>query len=440
MRIIKLFLLLAATALFAACSSDDSTNNQSNVIKPGTKLFISFQASKGVNTRALSETDNKINATWATNEHVHAIYEGNKIGDLTPDANASAAWLRGYVTFNDVVEYPGTRKLRFIFPLEKIDYTGQDGTLQSIAKKYDFATVDDQLVSVESDQTVKINDQVTFTNRQAIVRFELLDENDQPLTNLSSLRISASDLLTSEIETGDITISPTSSASGIVYAALSGINQAQVLLTAKTTDGKYYAYKKNDVSFLDGKYYPVKVNMTELRSGVYLSEINPGYIGWVVGDDGKVYPDASAVPSGVTAVAMVAYVERNASNKVQGLAIALHDESEAMTQWDALQVQPTTVDGTTWTLPSREQWANMLKGCGGKETATNQYNITGLNSKLARVGTKLNGDYWTDDYDNHRIIKCDATSADLNNTDYNEGLSPFKVRMCLKFDPSMWVH
>lgn len=440
MRIIKLFLLLAATALFAACSSDDSTNDQSNVIKPGTKLFISFQASKGVNTRALSETDNKINATWATNEHVHAIYEGNKIGDLTPDANASAAWLRGYVTFNDVVEYPGTRKLRFIFPLEEIDYTGQDGTLQSIAKKYDFATVDDQLVSVENDQTVKINDQVTFTNRQAIVRFELLDGNDQPLTNLSSLRISASDLLTSEIETGDITISPTGSASGIVYAALSGINNSQVLLTTTTTDGKYYAYKKNDVSFLDGKYYPVKVNMTELRSGVLLSEINPGYIGWVVGDDGRVYPNAAAVPSWVTAVAMVAYVGRDAENKVHGLAIALQDEPEPMNQNAAAQVYHSTVPHTTWTLPSKEQWANMLMGCGGKETATNQYNITGLNSKLATVGFKLSGDYWTDDFNNNIYVQCNATSADLSNADSGEGYSEFKVRMCLKFDPSMWVH
>lgn len=393
-----------------------------------------------MNTRALSETDNKINATWATNEHVHAIYEGNKIGDLTPDANASAAWLRGYVTFNDVVEYPGTRKLRFIFPLEEIDYTGQDGTLQSIAKKFDFATVDDQLVSVENDQTVKINDQVTFTNRQAIVRFEFLDANNQPLTNLSSLRISASDLLTSEIETGDITISPTSSASGIVYAALSGINQAQVLLTAKTTDGKYYAYKKNDVSFSDGKYYPVKVNMTELNSGVDLSEINPGYIGWVVGDDGKVYPEASAVPSWVTAVAMVAYVGRDAENKVHGLAIALQDEPEPMNQNAASQVYHSTVPHTTWTLPSKEQWANMLMGCGGKETATNQYNITGLNSKLATVGFKLSGDYWTDDFNNNIYVQCNATSADLSNADSGEGYSEFKVRMCLKFDPSMWVH
>ena len=393
-----------------------------------------------MNTRALSETDNKINATWATNEHVHAIYEGNKIGDLTPDANASAAWLRGYVTFNDVVEYPGTRKLRFIFPLEEIDYTGQDGTLQSIAKKFDLATVDDQLVSVENDQTVKINDQVTFTNRQAIVRFEFLDANNQPLTNLSSLRISASDLLTSEIETGDITISPTSSASGIVYAALSGINQAQVLLTAKTTDGKYYAYKKNDVSFSDGKYYPVKVNMTELNSGVDLSEINPGYIGWVVGDDGKVYPEASAVPSWVTAVAMVAYVGRDAENKVHGLAIALQDEPEPMNQNAASQVYHSTVPHTTWTLPSKEQWANMLMGCGGKETATNQYNITGLNSKLATVGFKLSGDYWTDDFNNNIYVQCNATSADLSNADSGEGYSEFKVRMCLKFDPSMWVH
>lgn len=435
MRIIKLFLLLAATALFAACSSDDSTNDQTNVIKPGTKLFISFQASKGVNTRALSETDNKINATWATDEHVHAIYEGNKIGDLTPDANASAAWLRGYVTFNDVVEYPGTRNLRFIFPREEIDYTGQDGTLQSIAKKYDFATVDDQLVSVESDQTVKINDQVTFTNRQAIVRFELLDENDQPLTNLSSLRISASDLLTSETETGDITISPTGSASGIVYAALSGINNSQVLLTATTTDGKYYAYKKNDVSFLDGKYYPVKVNMTELRSGVLLSEINPGYIGWVVGDDGRVYPNAAAVPSWATAEAMVAYVEKDAENKVHGLAIALHDESKAMNQNAAVQADQYhyTVAHTTWTLPSKVQWAKMLMGCGGKETVTNQYNITGLNSKLATVGTKLSGDYWTDDFNNHIIVQCDATSADLSNTDPGEGYSEYNVRMCVWF-------
>lgn len=79
-------------------------------------------------------------------------------------------------------------------------------------------------------------------------------------------------------------------------------------------------------------------------------------------------------------------------------------------------------------------------GCGGKETATNQYNITGLNSKLATVGFKLSGDYWTDDFNNNIYVQCNATSADLSNADSGEGYSEFKVRMCLKFDPSMWVH
>ena len=81
-------------------------------------------------------------------------------------------------------------------------------------------------------------------------------------------------------------------------------------------------------------------------------------VGQVIGSDGKNYPAAS-VPSGVTKVAMIAYV--SGSN---GLAIALADESGSM-NWSTANTTceaktPAFTGGSTWKLPSLDEWKNML--------------------------------------------------------------------------------
>ena len=80
-------------------------------------------------------------------------------------------------------------------------------------------------------------------------------------------------------------------------------------------------------------------------------------VGQVIGSDGKNYPAAS-VPSGVTKVAMIAYV--SGSN---GLAIALADESGSMnwaTAKSTCEAKTPAFTGGTWKLPSLDEWKNML--------------------------------------------------------------------------------
>ena len=80
-------------------------------------------------------------------------------------------------------------------------------------------------------------------------------------------------------------------------------------------------------------------------------------VGQVIGSDGKNYPAAS-VPSGVTKVAMIAYV--SGSN---GLAIALADESGSMnwsTAKTTCEAKTPAFTGGKWELPSLNEWKNML--------------------------------------------------------------------------------
>ena len=75
--------------------------------------------------------------------------------------------------------------------------------------------------------------------------------------------------------------------------------------------------------------------------------------------DGYVYASPGDVPTGKTAAAKIAYV----SSTGHGLALALADESGFM-QWlaakNACAAHTPTVSGGTWSLPTKDQWNNMM--------------------------------------------------------------------------------
>ena len=136
-------------------------------------------------------------------------------------------------------------------------------------------------------------------------------------------------------------------------------------------------------------------------AGPTASTLAESTVGMIVGTDGKAYAvaDKDNLPSGVTAVAMVAY--KNGSN---GLAIQLNDISVKM-KWSNAKTYVEDLDavsGGTWRLPSKDDWQNMFVGCAVSGDATvpdanNQMNpIAGFKAKIAATGiTWQTRNYWT---------------------------------------------
>ena len=148
-------------------------------------------------------------------------------------------------------------QLTLVFPRTGRDYTGQKGTLNDIASNYDYATAT-VTVNYANDSFVSATD-ARFTNLQSIVRFTLKkkDNSDLPVKNLT---IEANGLLQNGTSPGSITITPTG-ATNDLYAALSGINNAVVTLTA-TDDKDIYTYTTAGTkTFADGKFYRITAKM-----------------------------------------------------------------------------------------------------------------------------------------------------------------------------------
>jgi len=426
--------LLPSGAMLTACSSDDSESEQiSTKIVANKTYYLAINAAKRGGTRALNPYDSKIETTWNTTENIYVKYSDSWFtGALHPNANNATAYLSGAITSGESIGLPATMTLQF--PRTDIDYTEQDGTLDKIATHYDYATAEVNVTNIVN-QNLNASEFVDFDNLQAIAKFTLKGPEGNPL-NVSNLRISATDLKKTDTSTGDITITP-SSATNEMYAALSGINDAQVTLTATVNTGgtnSYYVYRKDNVTFANGTYQPISVKMRSLSNGVDLANIDPGYIGWVVGSDGKVYAKSNEVPSGQTAVAMIAYVYKDDTDKVHGLAIALKDESSKMTQASAVENAPTNhqvpTGASKWKLPNRADWKNMFTACGSASTNESSFNYTCFNSKLATVGTALQSNYYWSSIDDNYLF-FNGTEVDMSRYD-GEGFA-FNVRVCLEF-------
>lgn len=191
-----------------------------------------------------------------------------------------------------------------------------------------------------------------------------------------------------------------------------------------TASGKVYVwyYVKGDDTHSDSEIAgPVSVTVTPA-----LSLTNP-VVGQVIGSDGKNYAAAS-VPSGVTKVAMIAYV--SGSN---GLAIALADEGEKnwATAKSTCEAKTPAFTNGTWHLPSQAEWNNMFSANGGDEES-----YTGLNTAINTAGgtTLQSGFYWSSsEYSpgvGAHLVHLDDGDADWSKA--NETLVR-KVRACLAF-------
>lgn len=152
-------------------------------------------------------------------------------------------------------------------------------------------------------------------------------------------------------------------------------------------------------------------------------------VGQVIGSDGKNYAANATLPTGVTKVAMIAYV--SGSN---GLAIALADEGSL--NWETAKSTceaktPAFTNGT-WKLPTKDEWRQMFEANGG-----NIDSYTGLNTTINTAGgtTLQETIYWSSSEKNSGV---DAYGVQLDNDDIARWWSVAensnqRVRACLAF-------
>ena len=266
------FIMLAIIA--GGCSKND-TNNPQEPAKVQ-KYHMVINAAKAQDNpansprRVLGLDGNTLNASWAVGEEV-AVYNETKntaiSGVLTAQSNGASTTLSGDLTGS--IDPSDVLTLKFLSPY----YTGQDGTLEYISANCDYAEASVIVASV-SDGNITSTADAVFENKQAIVKFTLIDKADGStllnptaftMTNGTNDIIMLTDIpATTYTENGD----------GILFIAMPGFADKNIKLSA-TVGTKTYIYEKNNVTFTNGNYYSISTKVTPEGALPYGFSVSP---------------------------------------------------------------------------------------------------------------------------------------------------------------------
>ena len=444
--------LLIAGAAIAACSSDDNIIEDNLQPTNGDQTYtLIIKASKDTDnatTRALKlENNGSITPYWETGEQVSVYMGSTLVGTLTATVNNDGTTFSGEITGN----FEANSELTLYY--HKTDYAGQDGKLSTIASNFDQAVATITISEVDKiNKTITIanGDNITFTSKQAIVKFTLKDDGSNSTLSPTSLKVTLYyDFFNSNHpELGvlqqygfdfNITVAAdayTTNGAGTLYLALPklasiykyrsggvikdiGLDSQYATLAFEATVGNktYYGMRAN-YNLENGKYYTSTLKMSTVECKL-LHALTANEIGWRVGRKDNLdsygngiayaYHPEGDLPSGVTAVAMIAYVKEKdeTNNCTHGLAIALADENGGDKMTWAVAKQTCDQDKNivcpiligTWRLPTFADWQNMFVGCGSDPISTQTtMNYGYLSGKLIACGTpgvKYDDVYWS---------------------------------------------
>ena len=269
-------LSLFALSFAGGCSKNDNALPEDNDVP---KYRLSVKADKGSNdpsTKALSLENRNgkhyLAAYWETSDaiYVHNGREGGQLGILHPRDNGANVYLDGEISGNlKAGDY-----LCFSYPVFSFDcnYTGQDGTLEKIAKNYDYAFADTYITSINGSNIAL--DQLRFFSQQAIVKFTLVDAGGNPIYP-TKLTLTAKDtqnadlLIISGGNTGNLEINIDQKVPhNEIFVALSLMGTttaASFKLVASVGEQITYVYERSaETTFETEKYYEIKVKLSDM--------------------------------------------------------------------------------------------------------------------------------------------------------------------------------
>lgn len=245
-------LLLVAGMALVACSSDDTDEQNAQQQNNHTwQAYATVGKGMDMDTRTLrideSGTTPNLKVGWDIYDFVYVFRGATKVGFLTPSSSTT----NYNVTMSGSIDgnaYQAGETLSFRFPRETVDYTGQDGTLLSIARKYDYAEGGATVSSV-TGTNVQIGT-VTLQSKQAIVKF----------TFNKAIQVVS---IYSDAMSEPILVEP-SSATTEIYAALpltGSVISTDYVLSGVDADNKQFMTRKTGVTMQNGKYYEASIKL-----------------------------------------------------------------------------------------------------------------------------------------------------------------------------------
>ena len=422
-------LSMTAALVMTACSNDDNANEspvQQSTVKT---IPYSVTVNEGATTRATVESDNKT-LKFAVGDKLYI--SGTDIQgvlDIQTGTGTTFSTFSGYLTYSG----SGTPASELSLTATLVSAQQNVGTEVSVdaagavtvnypTTSYcgDVATAVQKYSNLTGTSTYGLKS-FELTQQTAFLNFVITFEDGTTTgTGLSAVVSNNS----AAICTANVTT--TTESENVVAKFVLPVASGTTLSSANVKFGDKAAISFGASQTLDGKVYNVTKTQAAAATPT-LSLTNPT-VGQVIGSDGKNYPAAS-VPSGVTKVAMIAYV--SGSN---GLAIALADEGSL--NWEtavttAAAHTPVFSNGT-WKLPSEDEWKQMFSANGGDNTE-----CTGLNTAITTAGgTTLQEStiYWSSSVANPGV---DAYGVHLfgGNTHWYtvDENSNQRVRACLAF-------
>ena len=342
--------LMASAALVACNKEHNATAEQTPQVYT---LTIKAGMNDGTQTKALELEGTKLVASWTDGDELGVINltkSYTTLGGTLTASNASGSTATFSGTLSGTIDVGD----QLILSYQEYNYFGsefksQDGTLKGTngAEKYDAANATVTVASVDGSGNITISESAaSFTTYTAMLKLTLQDGSSNPL-NPTSLTISVGD---EEFYTFSPTAATyTTNGDGILYFAMpSAENVAYIKLGATpetietkktelaaatvtftaTVGGTTYTATKPGYKFAEGKYYAATLTMAEAGPTAYT--LAESTVGMIVASDGKAYAaaDKDNLPTGVTAVAIVAYkgsATGEASPYNHGLAIAMKD-------------------------------------------------------------------------------------------------------------------
>lgn len=387
MKTFRLFSMAVLALVMAACSSEDNTLETATPAMPG---LIPFSATVAPLSGATTRTEykeitsgddaGKINVAWKKGDQIF-------IARLTPDLGTAgrvtvgepnddgSAPLSGNISGADDNEilayYPASAYDDWGIFSEK--YNAQDGTLSGIQDNLDYRKGTGK-ISVIGDKAT-LADKLQMESQIAIWKLTLKNTSG---ANLNATKVTIKD--GSDIKAATKGISATSEVYMAVPLDASPTTFNSLTIEATTADGTYTYAAPSAVNLSHSTYYQSTVKMAKP-----LTLTGPA-VGQVIGSDGKNYAASASLPSGVTKVAMIAYV--SGSN---GLALALADEGSMnwATAVTTAAAHTPAFTGGTWMLPSRTQWETM-----GATSSTYTTLLDGF-SGITGASNLQSGPYWS---------------------------------------------
>ena len=423
-------LSMTAALVMTACSNDDNANEspvQQSTVKT---IPYSVTVNEGATTRATVESDNKSlkfadgDKLYITGTNIKGVLDiqtgmgttfATFSGDLTYSGSGTPAWdLSLTATLVSAQQTDGSEvTINATTGAVTVNYptTSYCGDVATAVQKYSNLTG----TSYYGLKSFALTQQTAFLN--FVITFE---DGTTTGTELSAVVSNNS----APICTANVTT--TTESEKVVAKFVLPVAKGTMLSSANVKFGDKAAISFGASQTLDGKVY----NVTKTQAAATpLSLTNPT-LGQVIGSDGKNYAANATLPSGVTKVAMIAYV--SGSN---GLAIALADESSL--NWEtavttAAAHTPVFSNGT-WKLPTQAEWNQMFSANGVIEDS-----YTGLNTTINTAGgttLQKNTIYWSSSGHSPGV---DAYGVQLDNDGiarwYTVGEnSNQRVRACLAF-------